>query len=77
LTGNVALSVTLCAQALGAFKIIVATMGKTVLPFIEPLIGCLIGEMKAQELIDFLPFLSLLLVRYKVFWKRLCVLLLS
>lgn len=53
-------------QALGAFKIIVSTLGKSVLPYIEPLIECLIGQMKSQELIDFLPFLSLMINKYKV-----------
>jgi exportin-T len=51
--------------ALSAFKVIVAMMGSVVLPLIPPLIECVVGQLSSSDLVDFLPFLSLLLVKYK------------
>jgi exportin-T len=51
--------------ALNAFKVIVTILGAVVLPLIPPLIECVVGHLSPSDLVEFLPFLSLLLVKYK------------
>ena len=53
-------------KALSAFKIMVASTGTAVLPYIHPFLDCIINQLKIGELADFMPFVSLLLNKYKV-----------
>ena len=52
--------------ALAAFKLIVASTGALVLPLVPELIDILASQMKATELVDFLPFLAMLLNKHPV-----------
>ena len=51
--------------ARGAFARIVSTCGKAVLPFIPGLIDALLSQVTAEELIDFINFLGLIVNKYK------------
>ncbi|PWZ01596.1 Exportin-T [Testicularia cyperi] len=51
--------------ARGAFARIVSTCGRAVLPYIPGLIDGLLSEVSAEELIDFVNFLSLVVNKYK------------
>ncbi|EPQ26132.1 uncharacterized protein PFL1_06340 [Pseudozyma flocculosa PF-1] len=51
--------------ARGAFARIVSTCGKAVLPYIPGLIDALLGQVSAEELIDFINFLGLVVNKYK------------
>lgn len=53
-------------QSLGAFKSIAARIGEAVLPLVGTLIDCLVTELTASEVVDFLPFIGMLVHRYKV-----------
>ncbi|KAN0062212.1 pre-tRNA nuclear export protein [Thecaphora frezii] len=51
--------------ARGAFARIVSTCGKAVLPYIPGLIDALLSHVSAEELIDFINFLGLVVNKYK------------
>ena len=56
----------LVRQSLGTFKSIVARITQAALPLVAPLIDSLVEHLTASEVVDFLPFIGMLVHRYKV-----------
>jgi hypothetical protein len=54
------------AQTISSFKVVVNCTGIAVLPLVPTLIDCILDKLRANELIEFLPFVSLLMHKYKV-----------
>lgn len=51
--------------SLGTFKSIVARITQAALPLVAPLIDSLVEHLTASEVVDFLPFIGMLVHRYK------------
>jgi len=58
-----------------AFARLVNVLGTEILPYIPPLIDGLLNESEISELVDFLPFIGLLLHKFKVLFSSSSLLL--